>query len=59
MKVVNARDVDVVVPLPLGGDALVEAGGELDTSDEHAKSLLAQLVNWHPVSLKAKKEVSE
>jgi hypothetical protein len=59
MKVVNAHMVDVVVPLPLGGDALVEGGGELDTSDEHARSLLAQPVNWQPVPPKAKKEVSD
>jgi hypothetical protein len=59
MKVVNAQMVDVVVPLPLGGEALVEGGGELDTSDEHARSLLEQPVNWQPVSPRSKKEVSD
>lgn len=46
MKVVNARNVTVEVPLPLGGSAIVEPGGELSTSDDHAKSLLAQPINW-------------
>lgn len=48
-KVVNNLNVAVVVPLPLGGEAVVEAGKVLKTSDEHAQALLEQPLNWQPV----------
>ncbi|MGH3426982.1 MAG: hypothetical protein ACRDQZ_05360 [Mycobacteriales bacterium] len=45
-QVVNVRNVAVIVPLPLGGEAIVEANGSLRTTDEHAQSLLEQPENW-------------
>ena len=48
MKVKNVSGVQRVVPLPLGGDAVVDVDGSLSTSDEHAKSLLEQPANWAP-----------
>ena len=50
MKVKNIRPVAVDVPLPLGGQATVEAGGVLSTSEAHGQSLLEQPINWEPAA---------
>jgi hypothetical protein len=39
----------VIVPMPFGGEQYVEKFGILNTSDEHAASLLEQASNWQPV----------
>jgi hypothetical protein len=44
----------VVVPLPLGGEKVVQRNGVLDTSEAHAKGLLEQILNWAPVAKKEK-----
>lgn len=46
----------VLVPLPLGGEAEVEHGGELSTSAEHGESLADQVGNWEPVAAAKKGE---
>ncbi len=40
--------VDVVMP-DGRADAVVEQGGILDTTSEHAAALLEQAANWEPV----------
>jgi hypothetical protein len=40
----------VEVPVDLGGWQVVEKGGTLQTSDDHAAALLEQPSNWAPVS---------
>jgi hypothetical protein len=40
----------VIVPMPLGGEKLVERNGELSTSDAHAAGLLEQPANWKKIS---------
>lgn len=46
---------EVEVVLPDGRVAVVENGGELDTSPDHAKSLLEQPTNWEKTEDKAAK----
>jgi hypothetical protein len=46
VKVVNKRNIAVIVPLPLGGEVEVAPGDVLSTSDEHGRSLLEQPANW-------------
>ncbi len=43
---VGPHNDGVDVPLPDGRVVYVPPGGELDTSDEHAKALLEQVSNW-------------
>ena len=49
----------VTVVLPDGREPVVVRGGALETSDDHAKSLLEQATNWEaiPDTKKAKGEV--
>lgn len=48
MKLVYQGPHDaVVVPLPGGGEALVERDGLLDTTDTHGASLREQEGNWY------------
>lgn len=59
MKVRYVGVFDAVdVPLPAGHTAglvaTVPHGGELATSDEHAKQLLEQPDNWQPVAKPAR-----
>ncbi len=45
IKYIGPHDA-VRVPLPLGGEEVVERGGTLKTSDEHAANLALQ-ESWH------------
>ena len=47
---------EVVVPLPLGGEATVKRGKPFSTSDKHAESLLMQPSNWEAVAPKKPKQ---
>jgi hypothetical protein len=50
MKLIYVGPHDEVrVPLAGGGETLVKSGAELDTTDTHGRSLLAQPDNWQPV----------
>lgn len=40
----------VLVPLPVGGEAIAEWGKPFETSEEHAKKLLEQPENWKRAS---------
>lgn len=44
----NKRDYDVLLPTD-DGDVLVEAGGQVEVSTDHAKALLEQPDNWERV----------
>jgi len=46
----------VEVPLPDGRSPVVENGGTLETSDEHAASLLEQPSNWQPAGKAGRKD---